>query len=319
MHRLLERQLRKIGLAPDHPPGTVEEWATLLEQVDKAYEETEQDRRLLERSMNLASEETRDIYERMRASTEERYRNLFEHANDIIYTVDLEGRFTTLNRAAELLVGYDRADLIGRHYGVIVAPEHIDLVAEMTRRKVTGTAAVHRYEIDIIDREGVRRTVELNTRLIMRDGKPDEVLGLARDVSERKEEERHLRHVAEHDPLTGLPNRLVLQRSLVDAIAAAETGRESALAFIDLDNFKVVNDSLGHAAGDTLLANVALMLRGRTRPGDLLVRLGGDEFAILLRDTGPEDAVAICDRLRDAIMEEPFFVGGRHGSGWRLV
>jgi diguanylate cyclase (GGDEF)-like protein/PAS domain S-box-containing protein len=311
MHKLLRAQLRKLGLSTRRLPATPVQWTALLESIEGAYEAADRERRALEESTTSASAETRELYERMRVSTEERYRNLFEHANDIIYTVDLEGRFTTLNRAAELAVGYDRSELIGKHYSMIVAPEYVDLVAEMTRRKVTGRGPVHRYEIDIIDRSGVRRTVELNTRLVTRDGRPQEVLGLARDVSERREEERQLRHVAEHDLLTGLPNRLVLQRALQDALEGAQGGRPSVLAFVDLDNFKAVNDSLGHAAGDGVLLNVATMLRSRIRPGDILVRLGGDEFAILLRDTGADDALAVVDRLRVAVTESPFVARGQ--------
>jgi diguanylate cyclase (GGDEF)-like protein/PAS domain S-box-containing protein len=130
---------------------------------------------------------------------------------------------------------------------------------------------------------------------------------LISDITERKRHERTIVHQAAHDPLTGLPNRMTLVDRANRAIAAARRdGGEVAVMFIDLDNFKLINDSLGHPAGDELLRTVARRLADAKRPGDTVARIGGDEFAVLCEQlSSPSDAPLIADRLRDALSREP--------------
>jgi diguanylate cyclase (GGDEF)-like protein len=134
----------------------------------------------------------------------------------------------------------------------------------------------------------------MSTRIVFKDGAPCGVQGIARDITERKQSESALRHIAFHDALTGLPNRALFTQQLRVAVEGAR--RESrtlfAVLFIDLDRFKVINDSLGHPLGDELLVALARRLEGTMRGGDTVARLGGDEFAILLNDLDrPEDAL----------------------------
>ncbi|MEW6573348.1 MAG: EAL domain-containing protein [Bacillota bacterium] len=131
--------------------------------------------------------------------------------------------------------------------------------------------------------------------------------GLAIYLSYRK---RQLHYLATHDFLTGLPNRYFLETTLQRAVAQAKRGKQSALLFLDFDNFKLVNDTLGHAAGDKVLKMLADTLKSKLREGDLFARLGGDEFAVLLEETDEEGARRIAERLRRAVDESPVTVDG---------
>ncbi len=150
-------------------------------------------------------------------------------------------------------------------------------------------------------------------------GRVHEVTLIIEDVTARKRLEGELTHQANHDPLTGLPNRALFLDRLGQALGragrqgeAGEGGGRVAVLFTDLDNFKYVNDSLGHRAGDELLVSVAGRLRGCLRPGDTLARLGGDEFVVVLEDVaGLADAEAAAERMARALDEAPFDLGGR--------
>ena len=235
-----------------------------------------------------------------------RYLELFNGANDIIYTHDLQGVFTSVNAAGLRATGYTASEVIGEPYSKVVAPDHLDFVREITLRKLRGEEAETRYEIDIRSKAGERMRVEISSKVLERDGKPFEVLGIARDISERQEHERHLRFLATHDPLTNLPNR----RTLETAVEwSAQSGTGGVLAFIDLDNFKVVNDTLGHAAGDQILVDVTKVLAAALEPGDLLVRLGGDEFAVLFASTDREHVSRSAEAVRRTVELHTFRVG----------
>ena len=161
-------------------------------------------------------------------------------------------------------------------------------------------------EIDILAKGGARIRVEVSSKILERDGRPFEVLGIARDIRDRQEHERRLRFLATHDPLTNLPNR----RTLETAVEwSAQSGTGGVLAFIDLDNFKVVNDTMGHAAGDEILVAVTRVLSGALEPGDLLVRLGGDEFAVLFASTDRDHVSRSAESVRRAIEQHTFRVG----------
>jgi diguanylate cyclase (GGDEF)-like protein len=142
-------------------------------------------------------------------------------------------------------------------------------------------------------------------------GQVDSVVAVATDITERRHAEIALQHQALHDGLTGLPNRAALNQRLAQVMeAAARTGEPVGLALIDLDHFKDVNDTLGHAAGDFLLQDVALRLSGVLREGDLVARFGGDEFAVLLPGTSEVDAAEIARRLLGALLP-PCVIDGR--------
>ncbi|MFZ1702303.1 MAG: PAS domain S-box protein [Pyrinomonadaceae bacterium] len=380
----------------------------------------------------------RDITDRKTAEeairkSEGQYRDLFENANDLIYTHDLTGNFTSLNRAGELITGYSREEALGKNIAEVVAPEFIDLARAMTARKVESERPTT-YELEIVAKQGHRVTLELSTRLmISSDGMPIGVQGIGRDITDRRKTEdslhrtislfastfestadgivvmgldkgivtcnqkfiemwavddaiitdsdgqklidliagklsdagpflkniekvyadpmatateilelndgriferysqpqfmedkvvgrvacfrditertraeEKLRHYALHDTLTNLPNRPEFMNHLRQAVSRAEGNdyAKFAVLFLDLDRFKVINDSLGHTVGDKLLIAIAEKLSACVRPGDVVARLGGDEFTILLHRTGDMvEVAAVAERLQAKISE----------------
>jgi diguanylate cyclase (GGDEF)-like protein/PAS domain S-box-containing protein len=246
----------------------------------------------------------RDITARKRAEaamreSEERYRELFENANDIVYTHDLKGNFTSLNKTGERITGYTRAEACALNIAQVVAPEHLERAREMIGRKqIEGESTV--YQLDIIARDGRRVPLEISTRLIFQAGQPVGVQGIARDITERKQAEERLRQHALADALTGLPNRVLFTDHLHLAVEQSKRSRDYrfAVLFLDLDRFKMINDSLGHTVGDQLLVAIARQLEHCLRAGDTVARLGGDEFAILLNDIAHfDDAIRVAERV----------------------
>jgi diguanylate cyclase (GGDEF)-like protein/PAS domain S-box-containing protein len=130
------------------------------------------------------------------------------------------------------------------------------------------------------------------------------LIGSVQDISDRKRQEEQLQHLATHDELTNLPNRRVFEEALERAVAHARRGHPSSLLFIDVDGFKDVNDSLGHADGDQTLVNITEVIRGTTRAEDLIARIGGDEFAALLTDTVLTDARRVAERIRECLQKQ---------------
>ncbi|MDQ1591564.1 MAG: hypothetical protein QOG71_2191 [Pyrinomonadaceae bacterium] len=255
---------------------------------------------------------TRSRAERALRESEERYRELFENANDLVYTHDLAGNFTSLNKTGERITGYTREEAVSLNIAQVIVPEHLALAREMMARKgSTDEATV--YEVDIIAKDGRRVPLEVSTRLVYRNGVPCGVQGIARDIAERKHTEAKLLHNAYHDALTGLPNRNLFTDHLQMAVERARRHADYVFAvlFLDLDRFKNVNDSLGHTVGDQLLVALSRRLQHCLRPSDVVARLGGDEFAILLNDIGaqPDEAVALAERVQQELMQ-PFNLGG---------
>ena len=381
----------------------------------------------------------RDITERKMTEgalrrSEKEYRDLFENANDLIYTHDLKGNFTSLNRAGEQITGFTRDEALKMNIVEVVAPEFVGEAKQMIAEKLTSGSSTS-YELEIIAKSGRRVSLELSTRLIFADGKPVGVQGIGRDITSRKEAqaslhnaislfastfestadgiivvnhdrevvaynqkfvelwqvprgvaqtknasdfalyvstqakdpdhflhalerlyadplavstdlielsngriyerysqphfmegrpvgrvccfrdvterelaEEKLRHHALHDTLTNLPNRAEFMNHLRQAIErrSADPNNHFAVLFLDLDRFKIINDSLGHVVGDKFLMAIAERLKTSIRPGDVVARLGGDEFTVLLNRTGDVDEVArVAERLQSQL-SEPF-------------
>jgi diguanylate cyclase (GGDEF)-like protein/PAS domain S-box-containing protein len=375
----------------------------------------------------------RKIAEESIREREQQYRDLFENANDLIYTHDLRGNFTSLNRAGERITGYKRDEALKMNIADVLSPDSLRAATEMTRQKLSSNIPTT-YEIDIIAKDGHLVSLELSTRLIQRHGKAIGVQGIGRDITERKrtdhalkesenryrqlgegifhqvwtaepegrldyvnsrtleffnksykemiaggwkdvihpddlqetlrcwdhsiktgylyESEFRLRrydgvyrwhkgtascgrdprgnvtkwfgtntdiddqkateaklaYYARHDTLTNLPNRIEFMNHLRAAIERAKEkpATRFAVLFLDLDRFKIVNDSLGHVVGDKLLIAIAERLRTDVRPGDVVARLGGDEFTILLNRTGAlEEVTQVAERVQQNL-SKPF-------------
>jgi diguanylate cyclase (GGDEF)-like protein/PAS domain S-box-containing protein len=246
----------------------------------------------------------------------DRARSYLDIAGTFVILVDLEDRIVLVNRAGRELLGYEEDELIGRDaFHVLSTPESRDAARAAHRGIVErGHDPSEPAEFPILTKDGKRRTM-LWRNTLLRDerGEPTGVLSSGLDLTERLEAEQQIAYLAYHDSLTGLPNRALLAEHLELALARGRrTASSVALLYLDLDDFKLVNDSLGHAAGDQLLVQIALRLQDRSRATDLLARQGGDEFLLLLSDV-KGDAVATARTAAEGILEalsQPFSIAG---------
>jgi diguanylate cyclase (GGDEF)-like protein/PAS domain S-box-containing protein len=246
----------------------------------------------------------------------ERLQSFMDHAPAVIFVKDLAGRHLSVNRRFTALHSPEGADLVGRTDAEIFGAE---TAAEMRKSDMAVvTSGVPETLVEGVDRPEGRRHYE-TIKFPIRDeaGAIAGVAGIALDVTdrvvaeqEREEALRQLAHRALHDPLTGLPNRVLLAERLEEALArATEDGTVLAVLLVDLDQFKNVNDSLGHHTGDELLTQVAPRLRAAAGPADTVARFGGDEFVVLCEGlAGPWEALEAARRL-SAAWAEPFRLG----------
>ncbi|MEJ2480916.1 MAG: EAL domain-containing protein [Acidihalobacter sp.] len=266
------------------------------------------------------------IQEKLRNS-EKLHRFLVNTSPDIIYILNDEGYFTFVNQRVEELLGYTREELIGQHYTTLVYEEDLDLAQFAFNERRTGTRATQNLELRLRTKdesEGHKSfstsamCVELSaTGLYSPQGSEAErrhlgTYGVARDISERKQAEAVIRYQAYHDLLTGLPNRTLFKDRLSMVIAQARRlSNMVAVMFIDLDRFKIVNDSLGHVIGDRLLRTVGQRIETCLREGDTLARLGGDEFVVLLPQIDRRENAAVVARKIIDTLTPPFAIEQR--------
>jgi diguanylate cyclase (GGDEF)-like protein/PAS domain S-box-containing protein len=270
---------------------------------------------------------TCDIAERERAETELRaaewrYRKLVEDMPVGTYVNSLDGHMTYISPQIEPVLGYSPDDWVrdgGALFSRILHPDDLEWV-ETRSAQCQENGAVFQEEYRLLAFDG--RTVWVLDRTVQvcaPDGTPLFRQGFLLDITERKQAEERLAHLAYHDPLTGLPNRAMFNEHLELVLARARrTGSGAAVLFIDLDDFKLVNDSFGHSAGDELLRQVADRLGSVTRAGDLVARQGGDEFLILIGDfdgrrAEPEWMRTACDQIARKVrsaLQAPFLVAG---------
>ncbi len=267
---------------------------------------------LVRRALSYAME--RGVIERELRESRERYRLALAGANDGLWDWDIvAGTITVSQRWADML-GYRDTKVVAdlEDWLALVHPEDRDATVAALDAHLYADRPHFEHEHRMLHRDGGWRWV-LTRGLAVRspDAKPTRMAGSQTDITARHAFEARLLHQANHDALTNLPNRnLFLQRlrQAVDRCAIAGA-RSCAVLFLDLDRFKVVNDSLGHLAGDRLLVAVAARLRASVRPGDIVARLGGDEFAVLLADLErPGRADEVAARIHRA-MGTPFTVG----------
>jgi diguanylate cyclase (GGDEF)-like protein/PAS domain S-box-containing protein len=249
------------------------------------------------------------LYEQLQAIT----RSLGEG----VLALDASGVITFANPAAEALLGWRSGDLTGRDIAAAVDPSGRSLIASdrgewVHLPRLRGGDTVRLEEHVVVRADGKALDVALTASPVVRDGDVAGVVVAFRDVTERKALERRLVHQAFHDPLTGLPNRaLFLDRLEHARLRSREAGTTQAVLFVDLDRFKLINDSLGHRAGDDVLCTVASRMVGVLREGDTVARFGGDEFTVLLEEvSGPAEATAAAERIMHAL-RLPLVAGDR--------
>ena len=260
-------------------------------------------------------------------SSERMHRFLVENSPDLIYTLDPNGCFMFINARVETLLGYSRDELIGCKYTRIVYEEDLAIAHWAFTERRRDNRALTNVEVRLKDKSSLDHVKpNLIVAAVSALGVYDEgngnneplakrflgTYGVARDISERKKAEETISFQALHDHLTHLPNRGLFKDRLEHSLSQAKRkGGLTGVLFIDLDRFKLVNDSYGHAEGDILLTNVAQRLRKCVRAGDTLARQGGDEFSVLLPDLhAPGDASIIAEKILESL-KTPFMVKGQ--------
>lgn len=236
-------------------------------------------------------------------ASEERYRTILENIEDGYYEVDIEGRFTFFNESCRKIFGYAREELTGMSYRQFMDTNASARLIKLGGRVFRTGKPEKSSDFEIIRKEGFKRHIEMSLSLMLDvSGKPIGFRGIVRDIDERKRAENTILHMAYHDALTGLPNRLLFNDRLNVAMSVAERKKKKfAVMMLDLDGFKLINDSLGHDIGDLLLQNVGNRLRGHLRKSDTVARMGGDEFMLLLPEiTERKDAELIARKIVDS-------------------
>ncbi len=259
---------------------------------------------------------SRDVTERARTEealreSEIRFRTVVETLGEGLIITDPHDVILYANPRVEEIYGYRPEELVGRlGYEVLMPADEVAVFSERMQRRLEGVS--ERYEMRSLRKDGTIGWTELHaTPFLNAAGEVVGTLGAITEISERKRTEEQLAYGALHDALTGLPNRALFINRLEHALERIHRGRGTpfAVLFLDLDRFKLVNDSLGHATGDELLCAVGARLEQSLDPGDTVSRFGGDEFTILLENVASAvDASHVAERLLQAL-SAPFKVG----------
>ena len=267
---------------------------------------TSQNRRLVEQSIK------EQILTTDLRRSQERFRSLVQNSADVNMILAADGTIAYESPAVERVLGFDPDDRIGRS---ALGRIHVDdrgWVEALLVDVVRSPRAMVAGEFRIQHADGSWRWIEAVGKNLFDDPAVGGVVVNYRDVTSRKTLEEELRHQAFHDSLTGLANRALFVDRLEHALSLSlRAPRPLAVLFVDLDDFKTINDSLGHGEGDAILVSVAERLRGALRSGDTLARMGGDEFAILVEDPpAASEPTAVADRVV-AVLQAPFTQGGK--------
>lgn len=269
----------------------------------KSFERMRVERKKAEKELRAAHQQLLDI---------------IEFLPDATFVIDQDKKVIAWNRAIEEMTGVPEENIIGKSDYASVLPFYnnhevdiVDMLFLVT--KCDGSDSLNQKERTIskeffipANNQEDPGTYLLVTAgpLLNNDRKLVGAIISIRNITSERLAEKKLRYLATHDALTGVPNRLLFEEAIGRAVAKAKRGQISAILFIDLDNFKEVNDTLGHEAGDNLLVSVSGILRSNLREGDLLARLGGDEFVVLLDGASAEEAVIVAEKLRSLVNEK---------------
>jgi len=223
-------------------------------------------------------------------------RAILDNIDDAIFSIDPSGTIQTVNRSAEKLFGYSAKTLKGSKINMVMPePYRSRHDSYIERYLLTGESSImgHNRELEAMSKDGTVFPIELQVSEIKID-ESQYFIGVVRDITERKDNEKKIDHLAYYDPLTNLPNRrLLLERMQQQLIASTRHQSRQAILFLDLDNFKNLNDSLGHSVGDQYLLQLAHQLENNVTSDDTVARIGGDEFVIFLTALDFEHQVAV--------------------------
>jgi diguanylate cyclase (GGDEF)-like protein/PAS domain S-box-containing protein len=263
---------------------------------------------LIDKVLRYATERTHTLLA-LRAS-EQRYRELFQNVTAGVFQTTPDGKFMAANPALVRMLGYDSEDellALDVSRDIYMDPEHRDNWV----RTMADSGEVRNAELLLKRKDGSRIVVLENSRAVCdNEGRVLFYEGTLTDITAAHELSQQLSYEASHDPLTGLVNRREFELRLQRALEMSQaTGATHAVCYVDLDGFKVINDSAGHVAGDELLRQLAQLLQHKVRANDVVARLGGDEFGVLLHSCGVSDAVQVAKTLLAAVQEHEFVWG----------
>jgi diguanylate cyclase (GGDEF)-like protein/PAS domain S-box-containing protein len=296
------------------------------------FEGLTSDGRTLSIELSLASWQTREgsrttliardisqrkAVERQLRSSEVRFRSAFDNAPIGLTMIDVRegsvGKLLKVNRALCVMTGYSAEELLGMDIRSLTHPDDVPDTDASLARASQGSSKRYQTEKRYIRRDGTVLWVSVTASVIIdEEGRPSYALAHVQDITDRKENEAKLTQMALHDTLTGLANRALLMEQLDQSLyRATRHNRHVAVLFLDLDRFKVINDSLGHDAGDELLVTVAQRITSCLRMSDTAARLGGDEFVVVCEEVGGEaEALIVARRLEEAIGQPCIIKGG---------
>ena len=251
---------------------------------------------------------------REKMSETDRFRSAFDYAAIGMALVSTEGRWLQVNRSLCHILGYTEKELLATDFLAITHPDDLPTALSNIGQLLKGKVQASQMEKRYIHKSGLEVWVHWSVSMV-RDhySKSVHLIFQIQDITDRKVAEQQLHHDAFHDALTGLPNRALFMDHLKLAIARSRRNSSSlfAVLYLDLDRFKIINDSLGHTIGDQLLVGIADRLKKNLRPGDTVARLGGDEFTILIEDiTDETESVQVAERIQNEL-SIPFTLSGR--------
>jgi len=251
--------------------------------------------------------------------SEAKHRDLFENANDVIYTHGVDGKLLSVNKAAEKIFGFSRNDMANYTAMDFVVPEQRRAVIELFNQNKDQLQPVY-YELSVVNTRGERYELNVSTRLIFENSNVAVYQCIARDATERKRMEEKLKFLSMHDSLTGLYNRAYFSEEL----SRLESGRCDPVGIIvcDLDDLKKTNDSIGHGAGDEMIITAVRLIQSCFRTNDVIARIGGDEFAIVLSYSDEDVCISLVAKMKSTVEEyntiNPHIIGISAGFAVRL-
>jgi diguanylate cyclase (GGDEF)-like protein/PAS domain S-box-containing protein len=236
------------------------------------------------------------------------YQSLFDNNPDATYLLDLNGDFIKINGAAEILSGYKNHELVGTPFSPLVDSDDLEQTIRIFYSVLGGESS--NFDIAINNKFGDKLYVNVTAAPITVDGKVLGIIGIVKDMTEKKKAEEQIHYLAYHDSLTGLPNRTLFLDRLKKSLSNAKRYDQIvAVLFIDLDRFKWINDTYGHSIGDLLLQAVTRRINSCVRESDTVSRFGGDEFTILLERITQEDIIIVAERILESL-RKPFEIQG---------
>lgn len=240
--------------------------------------------------------------------------SIIRNVMDGIITINSHGEVQGFNPAAEKIFGYSQQEIFGKSVGLLMPKsfrtEHDGHIHRYLKTGESRTMGVSAREVAAIRKNGEQFPAEIAISEMILGGQ-QYFVGILRDITERKQTEQKIAHMAHHDFLTGLPNRVSFMNALEHSIRLAKRHHQKvAVLFLDLDGFKQVNDTLGHDVGDLLLQSVAKRLKEVIRDSDTTARVGGDEFTFVLNDIGSAESATLVAKKIINVLSEPFELQG---------